>query len=219
MDVTEALTGSSRPSPRKVAAARSRAATRQRLLDSALELFARDGLHGVTTHDIAARAGVAAGPFYLHFHDKREIFRELAQTSLAVLKQRIESDVRPDDEPESAVRALAIALTGFALENRELMRMVFSSDGDAAAVESDILDDFAAWVDARRRAVADDVDPDLDPTVLSQALVGMWARVLKWWVEDPARVSREKLIRTLCRIQLSGTNPTEPARQEPIRNV
>lgn len=201
MDVTR----TSAAAPRRVAAARSRAATRQRLLDAALALFASEGLHGVTTHDIAGRAGVAAGTFYLHFKDKREIFRELAQTSLEVLKQRIEADVKPEDEPAVAVRALATALTGFALENRELMRIVFSSDGDAAAVESDILDDFAAWVSARRRVVPTDVDP----SVLSQALVGMWARVLKWWVEDPRRVSREALISTLCRIQLGGTNPPQ----------
>jgi AcrR family transcriptional regulator len=201
MDVTQAPS----ESRRRVAAARSRATTRQRLLDSALELFASEGLHGVTTHDIAARAGVAAGTFYLHFQDKREVFRELASTSLEVLKRRIEADVKPEDEPAVAVRALATALTGFALENRALMRMVFSSETDAAAVESDILDDFAAWVEQRRR----EVPTDVDPAVLSQALVGMWARVLKWWVEDPRRVSRETLIQTLCRIQLGGTNPSK----------
>ena len=38
------------------------------------------------------------------------------------------------------------------------MRIMFSGDADAAAVESDILDDFAAWVEARRSAVADDFD-------------------------------------------------------------
>ena len=187
------------------AAARSRAATRARLLDSAQLLFASQGLHGVTTHDIAARAGVAAGTFYLYFRDKREIFREIALSTLSGLKARIEVSVGAETEPERAVRALATALTDFALENRELMRILFSSDGDAAAVESDILDDFAAWVEkGRRRELPDDVDP----AVLAQALVGMWARVLKWWVEDPERVPRETLISTLCRVQLGGTHPS-----------
>ncbi len=207
MDVTQAPS----ESPRRVAAAQSRAATRRRLLDGALELFASEGLHGITTHDIAARAGVAAGTFYLHFKDKREIFHELASTSLEVLKQRIDAAVKPEDDPALAVRALATALTGFALENRELMRIIFSSDGDAAAVEADLLDDFAAWVGERRR----EVPADVDPVVLSQALVGMWARVLKWWVEDPERVPREKLISTLCRIQLGGTTLS----QERSRNA
>ena len=190
---------------RSQAAARSRAATRARLLDGAKQLFASQGLHGVTTHDIAARAGVAAGTFYLHFKDKREIFREIAASTLSGLKQRIDASAGAETEPERAVRAMATALTDFAFENRELMRILFSSDGDAAAVESDVLDDFAAWVEERRSR---EVPEDVDAAVLSQALVGMWARVLKWWVEDPERVPREALISTLCRVQLGGTHPS-----------
>jgi hypothetical protein len=43
--------------------------------------------------------------------------------------------------------------------------------------------------------------------VLSQALVGMLARVVAWWVEDPRRASRDTVARTLTRIQLGGTHP------------
>jgi hypothetical protein len=46
----------------------------------------------------------------------------------------------------------------------------------------------------------------LDPAVLGQAVVGMWAQVLSWWSEDPTRVSREALIETLTQIQLTGTS-------------
>ena len=70
------------------AGARSRAATRQRLLESGKALFAERGLRRVTTHDIARNAGVAAGTFYLHFSDKRELFRELALEALAAWRAR-----------------------------------------------------------------------------------------------------------------------------------
>jgi AcrR family transcriptional regulator len=39
-------------------------------LNCARELFAERGLSRVTSHDIARRAGVAAGTIYLHFDDK-----------------------------------------------------------------------------------------------------------------------------------------------------
>jgi hypothetical protein len=45
------------------------------------------------------------------------------------------------------------------------------------------------------------------PEALSQALVGMLARVVAWWVEDPTRASRSTVARTLTHIQLSGTHP------------
>jgi hypothetical protein len=48
---------------------------------------------------------------------------------------------------------------------------------------------------------------EIDPGVLGQAVVGMWSQVLFWWSEDPSRVSRESLIESMTRIQLSGTHP------------
>jgi hypothetical protein len=48
---------------------------------------------------------------------------------------------------------------------------------------------------------------EIEPSVLSQALVGMLSRVLLWWIEDPDPVARETVIETLTRIQLSGTHP------------
>lgn len=181
--------------------------TRQRLLSSGQSLFASHGLHGVTTHDIARNAGVAAGTFYLHFKDKRELFRELALESVAGLRARLqEASERAPDAP-GAVRARAEALMSFAASNRDLVRILFSPDADAAAVETDVLGALACDVEAeqRGRPGGGQVSRELDPAVLSQAVVGMWARVLAWWVEDPSRASSEAVVDTLTRIQLSGT--------------
>jgi AcrR family transcriptional regulator len=191
------------------APARSRSATRERLLHAGESLFAERGIHGVTSHDIARRAGVAAGTFYLHFKDKAELFREIALEAVAELRSRLVRAVESQTAPEAATRAHAAALVGFAEEHRDLIRILFSSDGDAAAIESDVLDQLASTIaDARRKRIASgDMQPELDPAVLSQALVGMWARVIAWWAEDPKRAERERVIETLTRIQLSGTNP------------
>ncbi len=195
---------------RESAAARSRAATRRRLRDSAQELFAERGLHGVTTHDIAHRAGVAAGTFYLHFKDKGALFREIALETVAELRRRIDEATESAPDLRSAVRARAEAMVAFAEERQAVMRILFSGDTDAVAVESDVLDDLAGSIaEGRRKRVAiGAMSQDLDPTVLSQALVGMWARVLAWWTEDPRRADRETVIETLTRIQLGGTHPT-----------
>jgi len=200
------------PGRRPSAASRSRAATRQRLLESGRFLFAKQGLHGVTTHDIARRAEVAAGTFYLHFKNKRELFREVIQDSVDDLVELIESSVaRLESDPQDQrelVRAQAEAMVSFAEDNREVIRMLFSADGDAAAVESDVLNQLASTIAEERRVlVASGREPEgLDPAVLGQAIVGMWAQVLSWWSEDPSRASRESLLETLTRIQLTGTH-------------
>jgi AcrR family transcriptional regulator len=188
---------------------RSRGETRKRLLESGRALFAEHGLHGVTSHAIAARAGVAAGTFYLHFRDKAELFRVIAQETIQLLRERLDASTRAARGTRDAVPAFSDALVGFAEENRDLVRILFSRDADAAAVEADVLDELAASIAENRRArmAAGELPAELDPGVLSQALVGLLARVVAWWVADPRRASREAVVRTLTHIQLHGTHP------------
>jgi AcrR family transcriptional regulator len=195
--------------PRESAATRSRAATRTRLLEAGRSLFASRGLHRVTSHDIARHAGVAAGTFYLHFRDKRDLFGELARDSVAALRERLDAAGGRGLEGRQGVRVRTEALVLFVEENRDLARILFSADADAAAVESDVLGSLADAIaeGRRRRTNAAQGTPPLDPVVLSQALVGMLARVVAWWAQDPSRASRETVIDTLTRIQLSGTHP------------
>jgi AcrR family transcriptional regulator len=201
--------GEASADPRRSAPARSRTATRGRLLDAGKSLFAERGIHGVTSHDIARRAGVAAGTFYLHFQDKAELFREIALEAVALLRSQLEQAVNAEPNAKSAVRAHAEALVCFAEQNREVIRILFSHDGEAAAIESDVLDQLASTIEAarQRRIESGDMPAELEPAVLAQALVGMWARVVAWWAEDPTRAERERVIATLVHIQLSGTHP------------
>ena len=199
-----------RPSRRQTAAERSRAATRARLLASGKALFADKGLHGVTSHDIAAHAGVAAGTFYNHFRDKADLFREITAHAVEALNLRLEmARSGAARGVREAVRAHADALLAFAEDERDVIRILFSRDGDAVVVEADVLAQLAAEIaEGRRAAIANGEMPvGIDPTVLSQALVGMWARVVAWWAEDPTRAPRETVLESLVRIQLGGTHP------------
>ncbi len=198
-----------RPNGRAAAAARARAETRRRLLASGEALFAEHGLHGVTTHDIAAHAGMAAGTFYNHFRDKSALFREITAEAISGLENRLRLGDEPDRALRDGVRQHAEALVSFATDHRDLMRILFSRERDAVAVQTDVLARLAARIeDGRRRAIERGEMPDaIDAAVLAQAVVGMWARVLAWWAEDPARAPADRVVETLTRIQLSGTHP------------
>jgi len=181
-------------------------ATRQRLLDAGLALFAERGPHAVTTHVIAAEAGLASGTFYLHFKDKLDLFRELAEEAASELEARLLSVSAGGEETEQIVTAQAEALVGFAEERRDLLRIVFHPESEAGDVGARILARLAAGVSSRRRErIAAGLGEDcFDPDVLAQAIVGMWAHVLAWWAEDPTRASRDALVRTLTHFQLHG---------------
>jgi hypothetical protein len=72
-----------------------------------------------------------------------------------------------------------------------------------------VLERLARGVSARRRAAAarGQAWECLDPDVLAQAIVGMWVRVLSWWVDEPSRATRAEIVRTLSHFQLHGNRP------------
>jgi TetR/AcrR family transcriptional regulator len=191
------------------ARARSRLATRRRLISSARGLFADRGLHGVTSHDIARGAGVAAGTFYLHFKDKETVFREIVYEAVDRLRDRLQRAMAGAPNGKAAIRAHAEALVSFAEENRELVGIVFGRDTGNTRLEADVLDYMAksgAELLEQRRA-SGTVRKSLDARVAAQAFVGMFTRVVVWWIEDPTRAPREAVIDTLVDIQLGGTLP------------
>jgi AcrR family transcriptional regulator len=51
--------------------------TRRRVLTAAKHLFDRKGYRDTTIDDITRRANIAHGTFYLYFHGKRDLLREL----------------------------------------------------------------------------------------------------------------------------------------------
>lgn len=207
---TTPTTASSRSGTARV---RSREATRERLRSSATELFSRKGVRGVTTHDIADAAGVAAGTFYLHFKDKHELFRQLVLEALEELRARLDKVAKLSSPPAQAVRRQAEEMVGYAEESRHIIRLLFSHDTESAELQSFVLNSFAEFAEAQMRAqqAMGTFKKQLDPAVTAQAMTGMIARVIDWWTQDPSRASRETIIDTLCDLQLSGTLPTKAA--------
>ena len=188
------------------APARSRAATRERILASGTSLFAHRGLHEVTTHEIAEDAGVAAGTFYLHFSDKQALFREIVFQAVGELRGALERARAAAPDVEAVVRAQAGELLDFAAGHGDLVRILFGRDSEARGLGADVLDHLAEGARQRLEAErAGGATPQLvDPAVAAQAIVGMWSRVLAWWVEDPSRASREQVIETITTFELSG---------------
>ena len=54
--------------------------TKNRIMESAMKLFSKEGFHGVTAVDICREAGAATGSFYHYFSNKEDLF--LAVTSM-----------------------------------------------------------------------------------------------------------------------------------------
>lgn len=188
------------------APARSRIQTRQRLVEAATRLFAEKGLHGVTSHDVARAAGVAAGTFYLHFRDKTDVYRHIVFHAIEELVLRVQQAVAHSSGSVLGLRARAEAIVAFAEHQRDMVRILFSTDSEAASVEADALSQLAGGLEARLRREQEEgqFPADLDPAVCARAHVGMTAHLIDWWTQDPSRASREDVVETLVRLRFAG---------------
>jgi AcrR family transcriptional regulator len=188
------------------APARSRIQTRQRLVDAAIRLFAERGLHGVTSHDIARGAGVASGTFYLHFRDKTDVYRHIVFHAIEELVLLVQLAIGATSGSVLAMRARAEAIVEFAERNRDVVRILFSTDSEAASVEADALTRLSGGLEARLRREREEgrFPEDLEPAVCARAHVGMTAHLIDWWTQDPSRASREDVIETLVRLQFAS---------------
>jgi AcrR family transcriptional regulator len=107
---------------------------RQQILAVAKDVFARRGYHAAKIEDIVGAAGVARGTFYLYFEDKRTIFEEIVDRTIARLGMAIVR-VDPHDEARSVadqVRENIRRIFRILLEDRATTKLLLS---DALGVD------------------------------------------------------------------------------------
>ena len=76
------------------------------ILTASLSLFARHGLHGVTTRQIAEAAGVSEALLYRHFRSKDELYSELQKSCLSAMTRIAEKLVQLP--PSTSTLVLAV---------------------------------------------------------------------------------------------------------------
>jgi AcrR family transcriptional regulator len=74
-------------------------ATREALIEAALELFTERGYSEVGTEEIVARAKVTRGALYHHFEDKRDLFRAVFERVEGDLMKRIGATMDIAEDP------------------------------------------------------------------------------------------------------------------------
>jgi AcrR family transcriptional regulator len=154
------------PAPPRTAKA---AATRQRLLDAAGDLFIEHGYHGVSMQDIAAAAGLTKGALYGHFRSKGQLLVEVIRWKLA---EREHSAYFADAlrDPDTAIDLLH--------DVRAQDIRVLQVDAAAAArhdpdVAAGMADLYAERDAAIRAALSDHPDPETTAWFLATISAGV----------------------------------------------
>lgn len=100
-------------------------ALKEALLEVALELLSRDGLHALSVRSIAFEAGVSHSAPYSHFKNKKEILKSLVEFGYEKLAKEFEEIQADDRGSNDLIVEYGSTYIKFALENAELYKLMF----------------------------------------------------------------------------------------------
>lgn len=205
----------------QVSFTRRRSATRERLLDAARDVLAREGIHGASVEHICEHAGFSRGAFYSNFSSKDELVLALFQREFADLMGRLEEAVDPAAydgmAPEDALSAIMDRflqlrppdLDFFLLHAEFQLR---GMRGDIGGAEfNELWNAVTAQVTGVVRRVLDALGqrPTIPMSQLTTILLGTYDAELHGALVDDRPMDEDLLRRTLPLLLLSATEPVD----------
>lgn len=164
-----------------------RLATRERILDAALDVFARKGYHRAIVDDIVRASGTSKGAVYHHFPNKEAVFLALVDDFAARLAAAVAQAVAARQGALPKVEgALTAALTTFADDER-LARLILleavSLGPTYQAKRAEVAGRFAALIQGYLdEATADGSIAPLDTRVATLAWLGAINEIVTQWL-------------------------------------
>lgn len=151
---------------------------RERILQSALRVFARKGFYNSRVSEIASAAGVADGTIYLYFKSKDDILISLFEDRMAWLIERLETELSRQETTLGKLQRYVELHLAVAIEAPELAEFITVELRQSARFVKEYENPrFAEYLRILRNLVARGqeegvVDPALDPRLVSRAIFG-----------------------------------------------
>lgn len=102
-------------------------ASKRRIREGALRVFAKRGLSGLTMKAIASAVGVTAPAIYRHYRNREAVVSDIAETGFLGLLARFQEPITTDSGTERVLE-LADRYIRWALENPSLVELVYDYD-------------------------------------------------------------------------------------------
>ena len=178
--------------------------TRQELLTAARRVMAEKGYHNAKIIDIAAAADIGVGTFYLYYRTKDALFLELVEETAQRLRERIEQARTTVEGAVEKIRVANLAFFHFAQDNRDLLKIIFGHGNAFNELLRQVYTMFVADSATRfTEGVNQGEFRPLPPRIVANALVGMFAQVVSWWIEQD-EPSAETMAETMTDFVLHG---------------
>jgi AcrR family transcriptional regulator len=153
--------------------------SRDRILQAAQRLFARQGFDGTTTRDLAQAAGVAEGTLFRHFANKKAILIEVATQGWVEILTDLLTELSEMGSYKAVAQVMQRRMWNFQ-KNADLMRVCFME----AQFHADLRDRVQSEVIGKMTDVAEaffqtamerGIYRPMNPRLVAQVFLGMFA--------------------------------------------
>jgi AcrR family transcriptional regulator len=143
------MTDSQPPGPAQETREESReerkAQSRRRILDSAREVFFRDGFMAANLDEVAEKAGVAKGTLYRYFDSKADLYVAVLADNGKVFTERMREAAKTGDNATTALQALSRFYLDHWLNHKDYFQIFWAIDNQSVIGElpSSVVDEVA----------------------------------------------------------------------------
>jgi AcrR family transcriptional regulator len=187
---------------------------RERILDSALNIFSNKGYHDTRLDEIVDESKTSKGSIYFHFPNKEKLFLALVDQFADLIERRATEAIEQEDQGIQRVKAaLESVLSTFARYRRPAKLLLVQAVGLGTVFEQkrmEITDRFAEMIRVYIQEAVDvgDIGP-VDVEVVSHAWMGAIYNVVIQWVYT-GEPDRDRILNALLPILLRSVGYEQP---------
>jgi len=167
---------------------------RAQLLDSALEIFVRQGYHAAAMDDIAERAGVSKPVLYQHFPGKLDLYLALLDSSCAAIIANCRKALESTHDNKQRVAAAIDVFYAYVAADSGAFKLVFESDLTNEPAVRELVERVTSECAELIAAVIGE-DTGLEPAaarLLAVSLVGMAQVSARFWLTEQGGLDQQQ---------------------------
>jgi TetR/AcrR family fatty acid metabolism transcriptional regulator len=177
---------------------------RDRILDAAIKVFAKEGFYNARVSQIAELAGVADGTIYLYFKSKDDLLIQLFEDRVERINQKVRDAIQSTESAVARLQLFVELYFDFIAADRSLAEVITVELRQSSKFIkeyknpkfADFLRILAGIVEAGQKA--GELRRDLEPTLVARALFGSLDEIAR------AHLTKRKFDLNAAKKQLSS---------------